>query len=92
MLLAGAIVEKLTEEETFELNVQAEYVRQFWREGIGEPLRRRLERSRGGLNLKKIQLTKDIADAAKVDALDVVAEFRVGEIKLDSAFESKSSQ
>ncbi len=88
MLLAGAIVEKIAQLEQVELNVQAEFVRYFWRENSGETLLKRLEQSRGGLNLKRIKLTKDIADAAKIDSLDVVAEFRVGVIKLDSAFEN----
>jgi phosphosulfolactate phosphohydrolase-like enzyme len=38
--------------------------------------------------LKRIRLAKDVADAAQVDSLDVVPEYRVGEIRLDAAFKA----
>lgn len=87
LLLAGLLTDRLTlRDGGFALNVQAEVVREEWRRKRSTPLVELLEASRGGQNLRRIQLLKDIADAARLDALDVAPEFRVGEIRLDVAF------
>ena len=41
-----------------------------------------LKASRGGQNLKRVKLLGDVYDAAKIDSLDVVPEFRDGEIRI----------
>lgn len=87
LLLAGLLTDRLTlRRGGYALNVHAEVAREEWRKGRSAPLVDLLKESRGGKNLKSVDLTKDIVDAAKLDSLDVVPEFRVGEIKLDSAF------
>ena len=87
LALAGLIVDRLTLREVgFQLNVQAEVAREQWRQRRETPLVEILKSSRGGQNLKRVKLTKDIVDAAKLDSLDVVPEFRVGELRLDSNF------
>ncbi len=87
LALAGLIVDRLTLREVgFQLNVQAEVAREQWRQRRETPLVEILKSSRGGQNLKRVKLTKDIVDAAKLDSLDVVPEFRVGELQLDSNF------
>lgn len=89
LLLAGLLADRLTLAETgFALNVQAEVAREHWRQTRSTPLVESLSASRGGQNLKRIRLSKDVADAARVDSLDVVPEYRVGEIRLDSAFKA----
>lgn len=87
LALAGLIVDRLTLREVgFQLNVQAEVAREQWRQRRETPLVEILKSSRGGQNLKRVKLMKDIVDAAKLDSLDVVPEFRVGELRLDSNF------
>ncbi|MBR4750228.1 MAG: 2-phosphosulfolactate phosphatase [Thermoguttaceae bacterium] len=87
LLLAGLLVDRLTlRSSDYALNVQAEVSREQWRRQRSTPLVELLKASRGGQNLRKAKLLRDVADAAKLDSLDVVPEFRVGEIKLDSAF------
>ena len=89
LLLAGLLADRLTLAETgFALNVQAEVAREHWRQTRSTPLVESLSASRGGQNLKRIRLSKDVADAARVDSLDVVPEYRVGEIRLDAAFKA----
>lgn len=86
LYLAGLIVDRLTlAREDFALNVQAEVAREEWRVNRRRPLFELLRESRGGRNLKRIKLLKDVADAAKLDSLDVVPEFRVGEIRLSDS-------
>ncbi len=86
LLLAGLIADRLTlSASDFELNVQAEVVREQWRVNRRRPLVELLKESRGGQNLKRIKLVKDVADAAKLDSLDVVPEYRVGEIRLSGS-------
>ncbi len=93
LLLAGLLTDRLTlRNADFRLNVQAEVVREQWRERRSTSLVELLKESRGGLNLAKVKLTKDIYDAAKLDSLDVVPEFRIGVVKLDSAFQTKTKQ
>lgn len=92
LLLAGLLVDRLTRRSSeFALNVQAEVAREFWRERAATPLVEALKASTGGKNLRKIGLTKDIYDAANLDAFEEVAEFRVGEIKLDSRFKRQTN-
>ncbi|MBQ3823216.1 MAG: 2-phosphosulfolactate phosphatase, partial [Thermoguttaceae bacterium] len=87
LLLAGLLADRITlRDGEYKLNVQAEVSREQWRERRSRPLVELLKESRGGANLRKVKLTKDIVDAAKIDSLDAVAEFRVGEIRLDSEF------
>ena len=88
LLLAGLLVDRLTlRSSDYALNVQAEVSREQWRRRRSTPLVDALKESRGGQNLRRAKLLGDVADAAKLDSLDVVPEFRVGEIKLDSAFQ-----
>ncbi len=88
LLLAGLLVDRLTlRSSDYALNVQAEVSREQWRRQRSSPLVDALKESRGGQNLRRAKLLGDVADAAKLDSLDVVPEFRVGEIKLDSAFQ-----
>ena len=83
LLLAGLLADRLTSgEEKFALNVQAEVVREQYRVGRGRPLVDALKASRGGQNLKRVKLLGDVYDAAKIDSLDVVPEFRDGEIRI----------
>lgn len=90
LLLAGLLTDRLTlRVKGFALNVQAEVAREQWRQQRSRPLVDLLKESRGGQNLRRVKLTKDIVDAAKLDSIDAVPEFRVGEIKLDSAFARK---
>ena len=87
-MLAGLLVDRLALRDDFDLNVQAEVSREEWRRARATaPLVDLLKASRGGQNLKRIKLTKDVADAARLDSLDVVPEFRVGVIQLDATFE-----
>ncbi len=88
LLLAGLLVDRLTlRSSDYALNVQAEVSREQWRRRRSSPLVDALKESRGGQNLRRAKLLGDVADAARLDSLDVVPEFRVGEIKLDSAFQ-----
>ena len=88
LLLAGLLVDRLALRDDFDLNVQAEVSREEWRRARATaPLVDLLKASRGGQNLNRIKLTKDVADAARLDSLDVVPEFRVGVIQLDATFE-----
>ena len=88
LLLAGLLVDRLTlRSSDYALNVQAEVSREQWRRRRSTPLVDALKESRGGQNLRRAKLLGDVADAARLDSLDVVPEFRVGEIKLDSAFQ-----
>ncbi|MBP5621828.1 MAG: 2-phosphosulfolactate phosphatase, partial [Thermoguttaceae bacterium] len=90
LLLAGLLVDRLTlRSSDYALNVLAEVSREQWRRQRSTPLAELLKDSRGGRNLRKAKLLKDVADAAKLDSLDAVPEFRVGEIKLDSAFQKE---
>lgn len=84
LALAGLVAERLTarSSEKFALNVQAEVVREQCRANRRRPLVETLKTSRGGQNLKKIKLLGDVYDAAKIDSLDVVPEYRNGEIRL----------
>ncbi|MGI6400662.1 MAG: 2-phosphosulfolactate phosphatase [Thermoguttaceae bacterium] len=83
LALAGLLVDRLTRARAdFELNVQAEVAREQWRANCYQSLFETLAASRGGQNLKRIELLKDVDDAAKLDSLNVVAEYRVGEIRL----------
>lgn len=85
LLLAGCLVDKLTlSREGYALNVQAEVSREDWRTNRSRPLAELLRESTGGQNLSRLKLGKDIIDAARMNALDVVAEYRLGEIRLDS--------
>lgn len=87
LLLAGLLTDRLTLcSPGYALNVQAEVVREQWRKSRLTGLVDLLKASRGGQNLRKLKLTKDIVDAARLNSLDVVPEFRVGEIRLDSAY------
>ncbi|MBR5758824.1 MAG: 2-phosphosulfolactate phosphatase [Thermoguttaceae bacterium] len=87
LLLAGLLVDRLTlRSSDYALNVQAEVSREQWRRQRSTSLVDALKECRGGQNLRRAKLLGDVADAAKLDSLDVVPEFRVGEIKLDSAF------
>ncbi len=87
LLLAGLVVDRLTLRSSgAALNVQAEVSRDQWRRQRSTPLVELLKSSRGGQNLRKAKLLADVADAAKLDSLDVVPEFRIGKIQLDSAF------
>ncbi len=86
LLLAGLLADRLTlSVEGFELNVHAEVAREQWRVSRRRPLADLLRDSRGGQKLKRIKLLKDVAAAAKLDSLNVVPEFRVGEIRLAGA-------
>ena len=86
LLLAGCLVDKLTlSREGYALNVQAEVSREDWRTNRSRPLAELLRESTGGQNLSRLKLGKDIIDAARMNALDVVAEYRLGEIRLDSS-------
>ena len=88
LLLAGLLADRITlRDGEYKLNVQAEVSREQWRERRYKPLVELLKESRGGVNLRKVKLTKDVVDAAKIDSLDAVSEFRVGEIRLDSEFQ-----
>ncbi|MBR5627083.1 MAG: 2-phosphosulfolactate phosphatase, partial [Thermoguttaceae bacterium] len=69
------------------LDVQAETVRELWRKAADMPLVSHLRRSRGGQNLLKIGLGKDIQDAALTDTLTTVAEYRLGEIRSATCFD-----
>ena len=96
LLLAGLLTDRLTlADRNFALNVQAEVAREMWRREAETPLVEKLRASRGGQNLKRIGLSRDISDAARLDALDVVPEcrrvsdFPNVEIRLDSARESQ---
>ena len=86
LLLAGCLVDKITlAREGYALNVQAEASREDWRVNRSRPLAELLRESTGGQNLSRLKLGKDIIDAARMNALDVVAEYRLGEIRLDSS-------
>ena len=65
--------------------MQAEVSREDWRTNRARPLAELLRESTGGQNLSRLKLGKDIIDAARMNALDVVAEYRLGEIRLDSS-------
>ena len=86
LLLAGCLVDRITfAREGYALNVQAEVSREEWRVSRSRPLAELLRESTGGQNLSRLKLGKDIVDAARINALDVVAEYRLGEIRLDSS-------
>lgn len=90
LLLAGLLTDRLTlRAPGYALNVHAEVVREQWRKSRTTPLVELLKESRGGQKLRKIKLGKDIVDAARLDSLDAVPEFRVGEIRLDAAYRAQ---
>ena len=83
----GGDAEKIT------LNVQAETVRFQWREflaslppekekrNIEKSLVQNLRASHGGKNLIAIRLDRDIPDVCRLDSLEKVPEYRLGEIR-----------
>ena len=99
LLLAGLLTERLTlADREYALNVQAEVAREQFRHDRATALVERLRASRGGQNLKRIGLARDIADAARLDSLDVVpecrriADFPYVEIKLYDAVASSGRE
>lgn len=87
LLLAGLLTDRLTlRARGYALNVHAEVAREQWRKMRSTPLIELLKESRGGRNLRRVKLGKDLVDVAKIDSVDVVPEFRVGAIRLDDAF------
>ena len=72
------------------LNAQAETAKYLWESFLDTTTPARLEKdlykkllvSRGGENLRRIRLQADIRDAARLDRLDVVAEYSLGRIRL----------
>ena len=98
LLLAGCLVDRVANAHTetpVAFNLQAETVRQMWREVLRsffdfhpksrhdihtDAFYRHLEsvlrKSRGGANVVRIGLDHDIADAARIDSLDVLPVLR----------------
>lgn len=77
-------------EAPIRLNTVAETVRWQWRQLVqsaaGAPLENeiaaRLKQSRGGKNLVRVGLARDIPDVARLNRFDAVAEYKLGEIRL----------
>ncbi|MEX0866990.1 MAG: 2-phosphosulfolactate phosphatase [Pirellulales bacterium] len=74
VLFAGCLVDRLAESE-LERNDSAELALAAWRACDQSNLAAELRVSRGGRNLLRNDMATDIALAARLDALDVVAEF-----------------
>ncbi|MDO5308728.1 MAG: 2-phosphosulfolactate phosphatase [Planctomycetia bacterium] len=87
LLVAGALVERISRaKESVDLNVQAEVSSEQWRVASERPLVESLRASLGGRNLRRIGLDADVVFSSNLNAFDVVAEFRVGEVRLEQSF------
>lgn len=87
VLFAGCLAERLIEQDhsiDWEWNDSAELALSAWREADRANLAAELRNSRGGRNLVRNQLESDLARAAAIDALPLVAHFDAREGRITS--------
>ncbi len=91
LLLAGYLTDELVRRKNnslaCSLSTVAQTYRYLWRETKRKieanqtSLVAELRASRGGQNLTRVHLTEDIRDVARLNSIDLVAEYRMGEIR-----------